>query len=558
MPRRIGNAVISIAVCAIMLLGVTPFAHAYSFETGTDWGVNLDTTLQYTLGMRIDERDSKIANSPTNAQADLLFDRGDIVTNRLQALLELQANYQDRFGFRVSGSIWKDWALEEDDVTTNPAFPSSFNVYPDGHYSKYTQKYHIQGEELLDAFVFANFDVKDMPATVKLGRTSQMWGNAFFFGFSNIAYSQQPMDYIKGFTQPGSEVKELFLPRQQILASVAPSKELTVTGQYYFEFVGNRFPEGGTYMAPGDITFNGPEAGGPVTDIYGNPIRAGKEFKPDDINDNFGVKVAWSPTWAAGEMSFYYRKLDEVQPWTQLELFDTGGGDIHLSYADDVTLYGLAYQTGFGAYSLGLEASYRKDAGLNSAFFSGRMGEYREGARGNITNVIGNLLVPFGSNFLWDTSTLITEVSYTHLHKVTKNEDVYVGKGYAAANGGGVDEGAATDDAVGAAISFTPEWLMVLPSINLSMPFFIQGGIKGNPAYNGGSFFAEDSYTWSAGLSADYKAKWTFTVKYCDYYWKHSNSTVDNGFGHQMYASSNGPYALDDKGWLLFQVKTSF
>jgi len=557
-PQRIEHATIFTVVCAI-LFSITSYAHAYQFVIADpSWAVNLDTTLQYTVGMRVEERDSRIANSPTNAQSDYLFDRGDIVTNRLQALLEFQATYKDKYGLRVSGSIWKDWALRDDDVAMNPNFPASFNVYPDGHFSQHTQKYHIQGEEILDAFVFSNFAVGEIPVSVKLGRTTQMWGNAMFFGFSNIAYSQHAMDYIKGFTQPGSEVKELFLPRAQLLASIAPLKELSITGQYFFENANNRFPEGGTYLAPADILFDGPNAGGPVTDIYGNRIAAGQHYEPDHVNNNFGLKVAWSPSWAGGEISFIYRNLDEVQPWTQLELYPTGGGNIHLSYNEDVKLYGLAYQTSIGEYSCGIEASYRTDTALNSLFFSGNLGKYREGAKGNITNVIGNILVPFGTNFLWDTATLIAEVSYTHLHKVTENRDFYVGRGYAAANGGGVDEGAATDDAVGAALSFTPEWLSILPSTNLSLPMFIQGGISGNPAYAGGSFFAEGSYTWSVGLSADFLSKYTLSLKYLDYYWRPSSTTVDNGFGKSMYAGGNGTYNLNDKGWIALQFKMSF
>jgi hypothetical protein len=552
----IGKLLLSFTICAIFL-SISSFAHAIPLETGSDWRVNLDTTLQYMAGWRIDKRNDKIAGNPVNAQADYLFDRGDLITSRVQALFEFQGIYKQRHGYRFSGSIWKDFAFDDRDVAMNPDFPDSFNVYPDGRFSHHTSKYHIQGEEMLDAFVFTSFEAGDMPVSVRLGRSSVMWGNAFFFGFSNIAYSQQPIDYIKGFTQPGSEVKELFLPRTQVMATISPAQRIALSGQYFFEYQGMRFPEAGTHLAPADIAYEGPVTGGPVTDIFGNPIQAGKTYEPDHVNKNYGFRAAWSPEWANGDLAFYYRKLDEVQPWLFLELYEEGGGNIHLSYAEDVTLHGLSYETSIGLYSLGFEVSYLQDSGLQSAFFSGSLGEYREGARGDIVNSIVNVLLPVGSTPFWDTATLITELSYTHLDKVTKNKELYTGRGYPS-DPGGKSLGAPTDDALGAAISFTPEWLQVLPSVNLSMPLFWQGGITGNPAYTAGGFFAEKSYTWTAGISVDYKAEHKFTLQYNDYYWKPISQTVDNGFGTQIYPGGNGAYALNDKGWISFQYKTSF
>lgn len=167
-------------LAAVMLLCFASTATAYRFETGPDWSLNLDTSLQYTVGMRVDDREDKIAGNPGFDQSDYLFDQYEVVTNRLQSLFEFQGVYKGWLGFRMTGSMWKDFALEDGDVEQNPNFPDSFNVYPRGTFSNTTKKFHIQGEELLDAFVFANFDAGDFPVSVKLGRLSQQWGNAFF------------------------------------------------------------------------------------------------------------------------------------------------------------------------------------------------------------------------------------------------------------------------------------------------------------------------------------------------------------------------------------------
>ena len=305
-------------VVATSLLCAAGVAQAHKFETGGHWDINLDTSLQYTLGVRAQQRDDKIGNHPFFAEGDYKFDRGDLVTNRVQGILEFQGTYKRQAGFRLSGSAWKDFAYNDEVKTNpNPAF-STFLSYPDGHYSSTTKKYHIQGGELLDAFVFGNTKLGDTPVYAKLGRFTQQWGNSFFFGFSNIAYSQHPVDYIKAFSQPGSEVKELFLPRTQILATAELSPELSISGQYFFEFRENRFPEGGTYLGPFDILYGGPQSGGALAGLFGGPVSAGRVDRPKNVNNNFGLKLTWSPAWAHGDLGFYLRQFDEVQPWPLL------------------------------------------------------------------------------------------------------------------------------------------------------------------------------------------------------------------------------------------------
>jgi hypothetical protein len=554
-PKRLTAAIALIATSGCFATQ----AQAYTFDPGdSDWRVNFDTSLQYTMGWRAEGRDNNISNSIPNAQSDYKFDRGDMVTNRLQTILEFQAVYQDKMGFRVSGSGWKDFAYD-DKVETNPA-PGYGVGYSDGRYSAYTKKYHLRGAELLDAFVFKNFEVSDVPVYAKLGRFTQQWGNALFFGFSSISYGQHAVDYIKGFTQPGSEVKELFLPRAQanLVAELTPT--LTVSGQYFLENAENRFPEGSTYLAPSDLLYQGPDTS---AFVFGPGFSAGKSHDLKNINNNFGVKAAWTPEWAHGTIGFYYRRLDETQPWALAEGQPGVGGDVHLSYGENVKLYGLSYETTVGNTSFGLEANYRENTALASSFTLPGFGlgpaqPYREGARGDIINVIANSFTQLGTTPLWDAGILLAEATYTHLDSVTKNKELFMGKGYSACNGGGVEQGCATKDAVAVAFLFEPQWLQVMPSIDLSLPISATYGIHGNPAYAAGSFYAEDSLVYSVGIRANYKQVHQVTLQYQDYYWDHLGTGAIGPGGEKGYVGGNGPFALNDKGWVSLSYKTSF
>ncbi|MDX1296894.1 MAG: DUF1302 family protein [Pseudomonas sp.] len=524
---------------ALATLFTSSASQAITLKSDGDWVINFDTTLQWLAGMRVEGRDSRIANNPNNHSADYKFDRNDLVTNRAQGLFELQGVYQDSFGFRMSASAWNDFAYDDDVEFKQGYLPT----YSDGKYSSHTKKYHIRGAELLDAFVFGNFDIAEHAASARLGRFSQQWGNAIFFGYSGIAFGQHPVDFIKGFSQPGSSIKELILPRTQVYGTFEINDELSVAAQYFLEWRANRFPEAGTYLAPADILFEGPDVGGSV--VPGG--LAGESDDPDDINDNFGVRLDWTPAWANGDrFGFYYRQYDEPEPVATLNY-----PQVELKYAKKSTMYAMSYETAIGTNSLGFEVNYRKDTALNSVFPA-------EVATGDVVNVLANSLISLPGNSLWDAATLLGEVTYTHLADVN-DEATYNGEGYACdSQGKDKNDGCGTDDAVAVALFFEPTWLQVFPSVDLSMPLFVQYGVYGNPAYSAGAFYAEDSVIASIGVKAAYQQKHYVTLQYQDYHWNPTGRVVNGAPGGDVYAGGNGPTGLNDKGWVSLSYNTSF
>ncbi|MDH4566259.1 DUF1302 domain-containing protein [Pseudomonas sp. BN414] len=523
----------AIALATIFSSGAS---QAVTLKSDQDWTINFDTSLQWLAGWRVEGREPRIANNPNNHAADHKFDRGEMVTNRVQGLFELQGVYQDNYGFRVSASAWNDFAYD-DDVEVRPGY---LPTYSDGKYSSHTKKYHIRGAELLDAFVFSNFEVADHNASVRLGRFSQQWGNAVFFGYSGIAFGQHPVDFIKGFSQPGSSVKELILPRTQVYGSFDINDELSIAAQYFLEWRPNRFPEGATYLAPADILFEGPDVGGSV--VPGAVV--GESDDPDDINDNFGVRLDWTPAWANGDrIGFYYRQYDEPEPVATLNF-----PQVELKYAEKSKMYAMSYETAIGANSLGFEVNYRQDTALQSVFPS-------EVAKGDLVNVLANSLISLPGNALWDAATVLGEVTYTHLTKV-HDKDIYNGEGYACK--GNRSDGCGTDNAVAVALLFEPSWLQILPSTDISLPIFVQYGVTGNPAYAAGGFYAEDSVIASIGVKAAVAQKHYFALQYQDYYWNPTGRIANGAPGGDIYAGGNGPTGLNDKGWVSLSYNTSF
>ena len=574
---------LTLAVAAVCTAGT---AHAFKVDTGPDWDIQFDNTVQWTMGWRAESLNSKIGNSPVYQAGDYKFQhKGDMVTNRVQDLIEFQGTYQQNMGFRMSASVWKDFAYT-DHVAQNPAFAAGgLHPYEGDKYSNYTKHYFLQGGDWLDGFVFYNTEIFDKKVYAKVGRLTQYWGNAFFFGFSNIAYSQSPIDFIKAFTQPGSEVKELFLPRNQILLSADLTPNLSITGEYFLEYRSNLYPEAGTYFGFFDVLYNGQKGcgtgnafnafGGFPVPQCGAPGSIGimGKIEPPNNNHNYGVKVSWTDVpLIGGDLGFYYRQLDEVDPYPlanfsggPLSPNNTGGSsvgflNIYNTPAQKTKLVGISFEKTFGLISTGWELSTRRHTELNSTFFPGSDGL---GARGNITNLIGNTFIQLGGSPLWNSGILLAEFSYTHLNSITDNRAQANFEGSAnctnVSGGPGTwKDGCATKNSLAVAMLFIPQWQQVWPGIDLEAPISYTYGVHGNPAYRASAFYQEGTSIYSFGIRANYLQKHQLTLAYNGQAWRTNGTATIPGTTLQYYGTAAGPVGVNDRAWVSLQYKTSF
>ncbi|MFA5677235.1 MAG: DUF1302 family protein [Pseudomonas sp.] len=523
-----------LGVCAI-----TGNAYGFQAYSSDDMSVHWDNTVQYNLGMRVKDADDRILNNPAFHESNKKFsDAGDIVTNRINVLSELDVIYKKDFGFRLSGSAWRDFAYDSD-VEFDPAVMPAGSSYSGNKYDSYTDRYYRSGAQVLDAFLFAFRD----NYSVRLGRLTQFWGNAVFFGAQGINYSQNAADNIKGSASPGTEAKELAIPRAQILYEAQLSDNLSIATQYFLEFQPNRNPEGGTYLGAAGFLWYGPDR------MLGGLSR-GSDYEPDEINNNFGVKLSWTPEWLQGTLGVYYRRLDEVQPWAPMAEYDSAGSmrSYHLAHADDVTLIGLSLDKQIGTLSTGFELSWRKDTALNSAMNTTGLGH--EGARGDTLNVIANAISGLTPNRFYDTGTAVMELAYTRKLSVSDNKELYNGENDGGCPTGSKWDGCSTDDSLAVAASVTPQWLQVYPGLDLSMPLFVQYGVSGNAAtLNGG--VAQGAMVYTAGISALYRQTYKATLQYNGY---DARAKTQNG----IYTSGNGAFMWNDRDWISLTLSATF
>ncbi len=526
----------ALAVAAALAALAASNAQAFKIETGDpDGEIRWDNTVKYNLGMRMQARDPALHNSATYSSGDHKFKNGDIVTNRVDVLSELDVVIKQRFGARVSGMAWYDAAYNDKEETNPNNVVGGHNFYPGGRYSDTVKRYYTKSGELLDAFIFGRIDVGDVPINVKFGRHTNYWGESLFSPIHGVSYSQGPVDFRKALATPGIEAKELFLPLNQISAQAQINDTVSVAAQYFLEWAPYRLPEGGTYLAGFDFTF----AGG--TDLFGTPYLGDRHSNKPGNRGSWGINTKLTPEWAQATIGLYYRNFDDKVP-TVLG----GPSGLYNGYAQDVRLWGVSVSKQLAGIAFGAEMVRRDNGALNTITGSPEI------ARGSTWHGLLNALAYVGKTPVFDSATLMAEFSYSRLANADKGTKAYFN--HEKLNGsclGNQRDGCSTDSAYGISATFTPTWFQALPSVDITMPIHYDIGLKGNsPVPFGGN---ENSGSWSVGVGADYQAKYKFDLAYTNYFGNYVRDPITN-----VVTVANGNGYNNDRGWLSFTFKTTF
>ena len=546
-----GRLVLAQGAFTLMLVSIAPGVMALSFDLpNPDYRLRWDNTVRYNLGVRTDSQDSRIMNTPNFDESDGKFDKGDIVTNRLDVLSELDFSYLNEWGGRLSGAGWFDQAYNDHDVKSNvPGYATS---YHNNRYSDEVKRYmNGPSGEILDAFVWRNFNVGDTPVNVKVGRHTNYWGESLLFGGHAVSYSQAPSDGVKASTSPGIETKEVFLPVGQISAKAQVTDHLSVAGQYFYEWEPTRIPYGGTYFGAADPLFEGPDQ---------LPLAAnGATFQRQDSRfgrdgKNWGVMAKLNVEEVESTFGAYYRQFDDYQPWLAPQI-KAAAGSYRVVYPRGVKLAGVSFARVFNTVAVGSELSYRMNGALNA---TGVSALDDEGPRGDTIHFIANAVYGVPRNFISNNATLVGEFAYSHLQRVTEHEELFKGVGKNACtnartpgipDSGSESDGCSSKDYYAVAVNYTPQYISIFPSWDMDVPLTVNYGLHGNaPTAGGGS---EGALAYSVGVKLTYAQLYEFGLRYADTAAQPKN--LANGT-----VAGNGNVGGEDRGWLAFTFKTSF
>lgn len=548
-PKKLSRGALAIALAAAFPAGS---ALAFQINTGSpDVEVRWDNTVRYNAGWRVNDRSASLANNPANDQAEYLFDRGEMINNRLDLISELDVAYKNKVGARVSGAAWIDRAYD----STGESHPllQSRSTYINDRFSSYTKRYYAgPSGELLDAFAWTNLELGDTELALKVGRHAVLWGEAIFPTASgnSVAFAQAPSDGLKSATSPGANAKETAIPLNQVSATWQLAPSFSVSGLYTLEWRTSRIPEGGTYFGIADALLDGPDRLAP-----GIPWGEDEEGKKGD----WGVNLRWRPALLDdASLGLYYRKFDDKGPSWAAQVVNLGGGrrEGRSVYAKDIEVIGASIGTNIMSHAVSAEVSYRKDTPLLSASPVFAAGQDLEGARGNTWHFLANTTSLFGNSALWDTAVMVTELTYQRLDKITKNKAHFRSASTQPGTCGAdtIVKGCATRDAWHLAVMFTPTWQQVLPGVDLSMPVVFQTGLKGNAATTG---INEGGSVFRIGLGIDYQLRHKVDLAYTNYWGKDKSLGQSSPAG--IFHSTNGALATyEDRDNITLTYSYSF
>lgn len=399
---KIGSNIIKMSSVALGLaaaLSTAGLTHAAEWTAG-DVTITLDSTFSIGAGMRTEDRDfGKISksslpnldwtgydmatnvvyqgediwsinenNGSYSANSDngnLNFDKGDLFSLQVKGTHELNVSYQD-LGLFVRGMYYYDFEAESGVSAyshyLSDQLPSSnandLCADPDASDNL------CQDIRLLDAFVYADFYVGDIPVTIRVGDQVISWGESTFIqhGINNI----NPVN-VASARAPGAELKEVFIPVGTLYTSVGLTDTVGVEAYYQYQWDRSILPVSGSYFATNDWAGDGG---------YRNNIQLSFTRNPD-INSEFmlaslnalgdNIRSGLDPTTAASVLLSYATKAG---------LREYGGAFHH--DADDKGQYGLKVSylaeqlndTEFGGYFINYHSKRPVFSGIGADYTS--------------------------------------------------------------------------------------------------------------------------------------------------------------------------------------------
>lgn len=236
-------------VAAAVMLGSSNLAHSVEFKIGEIEG-QLDSTLSVGASWSTQQPDKNLIGvnnggnglSQTSDDGRLNFKSGETFSKIFKGIHDLELKYGDT-GVFTRGKYWYDFELKDESRPFKDI---------DDHGRKEGAK--SSGAELLDAFVYHNYDIAGLPGSVRLGKQVVSWGESTFIG--NSINLINPID-VSAFRRPGAEIKEGLIPVNMFYISQSLTDNLSAEAFYQLEWDQTVVDNCGTFFSQADVVADG-------------------------------------------------------------------------------------------------------------------------------------------------------------------------------------------------------------------------------------------------------------------------------------------------------------
>lgn len=270
---RLQSCLPHLSLIALAVAGLSQ-THAAQFSLG-DFNLRVDSQISVGSSWRVEGRNNDYiaagtllsqgtmpgvatnpahqGNSSSNTDnGNMNFDKGDAFSQVITGnhSIGISHNQYRNYGANLSFRYWYDHALSNLDGA-----PSNAGMIDDW---KGTTAFDDakSGIELMDAYVWGDFDVAGQPAQLMLGRHVLNWGESTFIqGGQNVA---NPLD-VQALRRPGAELRDALLPVTMLSGSISLDEAgaFTLQGYYQLEWQRTRADACGTYFSNNDFAAEG-------------------------------------------------------------------------------------------------------------------------------------------------------------------------------------------------------------------------------------------------------------------------------------------------------------
>jgi hypothetical protein len=358
-------------------------ACATTFDINEDWSLSTKTSLSLGSSWSTQGPDKNlmtranalqaqgVSANGTSVSADdnrLNFEKGDPISQVFKGLTDFSLDGQGQGAF-IRFKYWYDHAYE-----TRQA---RFKDFDDSGWDDLSK---FKGFEMLDAYVWKDFQFAEHPLSVKVGNQVLSWGESLLI--QNGINVINPLD-VSAFNRPGVEIKEGQLPVEMLSFSFGLTDTTNLEGFYQYNWRPSVLDGCGTFFASSDAIQKGC---GPLylsQVLTDQQMQASGLYAPSRGNESpsdngqFGFALRQMiPALNDAEAAIYFINYHARLPYFTLDAKNTAvrgtfpGGVQPPTYAaafpEDIRLYGISLNgvepnTGI---SLAGEVSYRPNMPL--------------------------------------------------------------------------------------------------------------------------------------------------------------------------------------------------
>ena len=563
-------------------------ALAVSLASTSAWGVSfnigpvegqIDSELSIGASWSTAKADRNLigANNGGKGQSEisddgrLNFKRGETFSKLFTGMHALELKYGDS-GLYVRGKYWYDFELQDDSRPFKPVSDSGRKASAQS-----------AGAQLLDAFVYHNYEIADQPGAARLGKQVVSWGEGVFIGGGINAIN--PTD-VSAYRRPGTEYKDGLVPVNLFYISQNLTDNLSAEAFYQLDWEQSQADNCGTFFSQSDVMADGCSGNyrvmskrsaldvadlaaltGAGVDVNGEGVLVRRGADRNARNGGqFGVAMHYVFEPLDTEFGAYFMNYHSRDPILSAgaasqsaynaaagagglgSMIVAGNSSYYVEYPEDIHLYGLSFATRLSTGTAWKgELSYRPNApvqlnsndllyanitllpGLASASpLTVTPGADVQGyRRKEITQFQTSLSHVFDNAMGANRLTVTGEVGVTYVGGLDSSSDLRYGRDPVFGSDG--HDGFTTATSWGYRGRAVWEYNSVLPGVNLKPNLGWSHDISGySPGPNAN--FEEGRKAISVGLDGEYQNTYTSSLSYTNFFGGRYNTLSDRDF----------------------------